>query len=93
MITAEEFDEIFDRGEENIVHYLDLRSVRRINQEPQRVNIDFPKWVVKRLDEESQLLGVSRQSLVKMWKRKGWKNSPGCPTLDSKRHESLGQQV
>jgi CRP-like cAMP-binding protein len=67
MITAEEFDEIFDRGEEDIVQYLDLKSARRINQEPQRVNIDFPKWVVRRLDEESQLLGVSRQSLVKMW--------------------------
>ena len=67
MITAEEFDEIFDRGEEDIVQYLDLKSARRINQEPQRVNIDFPKWVVRRLDEESQLLGVSRQALVKLW--------------------------
>ncbi len=67
MITAEEFDEIFDRGEEDIVQYLDLKSVRRINQEPQRVNIDFPKWVVRRLDEESRLLGVSRQALVKLW--------------------------
>jgi hypothetical protein len=67
MITAEEFDEIFDRGEEDIVQYLDIKSARRINQEPQRVNIDFPKWVVQRLDEESGLLGVSRQSLVKMW--------------------------
>ncbi|HEX3102623.1 MAG TPA: hypothetical protein VHQ01_12555 [Pyrinomonadaceae bacterium] len=67
MITAEEFDEIFDRGEEDIVQYLDLKSARRINQEPQRVNIDFPKWLVRRLDEESKLLGVSRQALVKMW--------------------------
>ncbi len=67
MITAEEFDEIFDRGEEDIVQYLDLKSARRINQEPQRVNIDFPKWIVKLLDEESNLLGVTRQSLVKIW--------------------------
>ncbi|MBV9216097.1 MAG: CopG family transcriptional regulator [Acidobacteria bacterium] len=66
-MTAEEFDEIFDRGEEDIIQYLDLKSMRRVNQEPQRVNIDFPKWVVKRLDEESQLLGVSRQALVKLW--------------------------
>lgn len=67
MITAEEFDEIFDRGEEDIIQYLDLKSARRINQEPQRVNIDFPKWVVDRLDRESKMLGVSRQALVKMW--------------------------
>ncbi len=67
MITAEEFDEIFDRGEEDIIQYLDLKSARRINQEPQRVNIDFPKWIVTLLDEHSKMLGVSRQALVKLW--------------------------
>jgi hypothetical protein len=67
MITAEEFDEIFDKGEQDIIQYLDLKSVRRINEVPQRVNIDFPRWVVHRLDRESQRLGVSRQALVKLW--------------------------
>lgn len=67
MITAKEFDEIFDKGEEDILQYADLSSIRKINQEPQRVNIDFPRWVVNRLDRESQRLGVSRQALVKLW--------------------------
>jgi hypothetical protein len=31
------------------------------------VNIDFPRWVVDRLDRESRRLGVSRQALVKLW--------------------------
>jgi hypothetical protein len=66
MKTAEELDELFDNGED-MTRYVVAGSGRRINQEPQRVNIDFPKWVVRRLDEESQLRGVSRQSLVKMW--------------------------
>ena len=66
MKTAEELDEMFDNGED-MTPYVVPGSGRRINQEPQRVNIDFPKWVVRRLDEESQLRGVSRQSLVKMW--------------------------
>ena len=65
-ITAEEFDEKFDNGED-ISEYVDWSSARRINQEPQRVNIDFPTWVVTRLDRESRRLGVSRQALVKMW--------------------------
>lgn len=65
-ITAKEFDEMFDNGED-ISDYVDWSSARRINQEPQRVNIDFPKWVVRRLDEESRRLGVSRQALVKLW--------------------------
>lgn len=66
MKTADELDELFDDGED-MTPYIVPGSGRRINQEPQRVNIDFPKWVVKRLDEESQLLGVTRQSLVKIW--------------------------
>lgn len=67
MITAKEFDEIFDRGEEDIIQYLDLKSARRINEEPQRVNVDFPRWVVQRLDREANRLGVSRQALLKIW--------------------------
>jgi hypothetical protein len=65
-ITAEELDEKFDNGED-ISEYFDWSSARRINQEPQRVNIDFPRWVVNRLDRESKRLGVSRQALVKLW--------------------------
>lgn len=67
MITTKEFDEIFDKGEEDILQYADLSTIRKINEKPQRVNIDFPRWVVSRLDQESKRLGVSRQALVKMW--------------------------
>ena len=65
-ITAEEFDELFDSGAD-ISEYVISGSGRRINQKPQRVNIDFPTWVVNRLDRESKRLGVSRQALVKLW--------------------------
>ena len=65
-ITAQELDEKFDNGED-VSEYFDWSSARLINQEPQRVNIDFPRWVVNRLDSESKRLGVSRQALVKMW--------------------------
>ncbi len=67
MITAKEFDEIFDKGEENVLQYADLSTIRKINEKPQRVNIDFPGWVVNRLDREAKRLGVSRQALVKVW--------------------------
>jgi hypothetical protein len=29
--------------------------------------VDFPAWVVDRLDREAQRLGVTRQALIKMW--------------------------
>lgn len=66
MITAKEFDEKFDNGED-ISEYVDWSSARKIHDVPQRVNVDFPRWVVNRLDRESKRLGVSRQSLVKFW--------------------------
>lgn len=32
-----------------------------------RVNVDFPAWVVEGLDKQARHLGVTRQSLIKMW--------------------------
>ncbi|MBI2605414.1 MAG: hypothetical protein HYW49_04965 [Deltaproteobacteria bacterium] len=32
-----------------------------------RVNVDFPAWTVSQLERESTRLGVSRQSLIKIW--------------------------
>ena len=66
-ITAEEFDKKFDDGEEDILQYFDLSKAERPNQAPKRVNVDFPLWVVNGLDREAQRLGVTRQSLIKMW--------------------------
>lgn len=65
-MTAEELDKRFDDGED-MTPYIVPGSARRIHDQPQRVNVDFPRWVVNRLDSESRRLGVSRQALVKMW--------------------------
>lgn len=68
-IAAEDFDRIFDDGEEDITEYLDLSTGRRINRpnETKRVNIDFPLWMVDALDEEADALAISRQAVVKTW--------------------------
>ncbi|MFM2391433.1 MAG: hypothetical protein RLZZ437_2988 [Pseudomonadota bacterium] len=65
-ITAEELDEKFDNGED-ISAYVDWSKMCRPSQEPRRVNVDFPAWVVQGLDREAGRLGVTRQSLIKMW--------------------------
>ena len=31
-----------------------------------RVSIDFPKWMVNKLDREARHLGLSRQALIKI---------------------------
>lgn len=65
-ITAEEFDRRFDDGED-ISEFVDWSTLRRPGWELKRVNVDFPNWVVEGLDREAQRLGVTRQSLIKIW--------------------------
>ncbi len=67
-ITTEEFDRLADEGRESVLPYLDPASrVVSAGTTPQRVNVDFPAWVVGRLDRESGRLGITRQSLIKVW--------------------------
>jgi hypothetical protein len=65
-ITDEELDEKFGNGED-ISAYVDPTKARRPNLEARRVNVDFPAWMVERLDREAGRLGVTRQSVIKMW--------------------------
>jgi hypothetical protein len=66
-MKASELDKIFDDGLEDILPYMDLSKTQVINTALKRVNVDFPLWVVNGLDREAQRLGVTRQSLIKMW--------------------------
>lgn len=66
-MKAKTFDEKFDQGEEDIVEYLDLSQARRGELTQKRVNVDFPEWMIQALDREARRLGITRQSLIKVW--------------------------
>ena len=66
QLSAEEFDRRVEAGE-NISAHVDWAAARRPNKQTQRVNVDFPTWMVEALDKEARHLGVSRQALVKVW--------------------------
>ena len=66
-MKAKDFDRKFDDGPEEIVDDLDLSTARRVNQEQKRINVDFPAWVVEALDREASRIGVTRQSIIKVW--------------------------
>ncbi len=66
-MKAEQLDKIFDQGRENILPYLDLAKAVRPGHDAKRVNVDFPSWMIRRLDFEADRLGVPRQSLIKVW--------------------------
>lgn len=61
-----DLDRKFD-GSEDISDALDWSKAKRPNDELRRVNVDFPAWVVEGLDREARHLGVTRQSVIKMW--------------------------
>ena len=65
-MKAKQFDQKFDEGAD-LSKVLDLSKARRALQEPRRVNVDFPKWMIERLDKEAGRLGVTRQSVIKVW--------------------------
>ncbi len=66
-MKAKDFEKKFEDGQEDIVDDLDLSSARRVNQEQKRINVDFPAWVVESLDREAARIGVTRQSIIKVW--------------------------
>jgi hypothetical protein len=65
-MKASDFDKKFDGGED-ITEALDLAKAHRPEYENRRVNVDFPAWMVKKLDAEANRLGVTRQSIIKIW--------------------------
>ena len=71
-ITAEEFDRKFDNGED-ILPYIDLSSKMTKSEfedkvlSIKKVNVDLPSWAISSLDKEAKRIGVTRQSIIKMW--------------------------
>ncbi len=66
-MKARDLDKKFDNNQDDILDHLDLDTATRPNREARRVNVDFPSWMVESLDKEAQRLGVTRQSLIKLW--------------------------
>ena len=65
-MKAKKFDRDFDSGKD-ITGSIDLTKIQRPNQKQKRVNVDFPTWMIESLDKEASRLGVTRQSIIKVW--------------------------
>lgn len=66
-MKAKDFDQQFDDDNCDIIESLDLSTMKRPNQSQKRVNVDFPAWVIDSLDREANRIGVTRQSIIKVW--------------------------
>lgn len=65
-LKAKRFDETFDAGE-SVVEHLEVAVARRTKHVQKRVNVDFPTWMIELLDKEASRIGVTRQSIIKLW--------------------------
>ena len=65
-MKAKKFEKQFDEGVD-ITASLNLSKAKRVLQEQKRVNVDFPTWMIDSLDREAGKLGVTRQSIIKVW--------------------------
>lgn len=65
-MKADEFDKKFDEGDD-ILDVLDLSKAKRTMHGQKRVNVDFPAWMIESLDKEADRIGVTRQSIIKVW--------------------------
>ena len=66
-MKANDLDQKFDTGKEDVIADLDLSTVVKPNQSQKRVNVDFPVWMIESLDREASRIGVTRQSIIKLW--------------------------
>ena len=65
-MKAKKFESDFDQGKD-VTGALDLSKAKRPKQQQKRVNVDFPTWMIEMLDKEAGRLGVTRQSIIKVW--------------------------
>ena len=63
--SAKQFDEDFDKGKD-MSKYMDFKSMKA-HYPVQRVNVDIPKDILQKVDQEASRIGVTRTSLFKMW--------------------------
>jgi hypothetical protein len=81
-MKAKKFDRDFDAGK-SVAASLDLAGARRPMQEQRRVNVDFPTWMIEGLDREAGRLGVTRQSIIKVWLAERLRGSASNQSIQS----------
>jgi hypothetical protein len=65
-MKATDFDKKFDDGD-SVIEELDLSQARRPAEEQKHIDMEIPVWMLEALDREARRLGVTRQSIIKIW--------------------------
>ena len=62
--SMKEIEEAFDAGE-SILKFAKKGKIE-VKQQTQKINVNFPLWMIEALDKESHKLAVDRQAVIKM---------------------------
>ncbi|EJF06034.1 hypothetical protein ThvES_00019070 [Thiovulum sp. ES] len=65
-MKATELDKKFD-DDKDVLDEFDSSTLKKVNHQQKRVNIDFPIWIIEALDKEANRIGVTRGAIIKMW--------------------------
>ncbi|MBM6942569.1 type II toxin-antitoxin system BrnA family antitoxin [Collinsella intestinalis] len=66
--SSEEMERVFDTGEESILDYADMSTLKKPGKAAtRRVALDMNSAAIARLDSFAERYGVSRQALIKVW--------------------------
>ncbi len=64
---ASNLEKRFDAGKRVLDYFDPSKAVKGDLSATFRANVDFPRWMVEQLDRAADRLGVTRQSLIKIW--------------------------
>ncbi|QJR80434.1 CopG family transcriptional regulator [Alteromonas pelagimontana] len=65
-MKAKDFEDKFENSDD-VLQHLDLAKAKRPLQKQKRINVDIPEWMINSLDKEASRVGVTRQSIIKVW--------------------------
>jgi len=80
-LTADEFDELADGGQD-MSDYLDWDKT--VRGDSKQINIDLPTDFLAGLDREAARRGITHQSLIKVWLYDRLKNESSSHVLSTK---------
>lgn len=66
-MKANQLDKLFDDNQKDVLDHFDVSKATRPNLAKERVNVDFPVWMIDDLDKAAATMGVTRQAVIKIW--------------------------
>ena len=76
-MKAKQLDKLFDDNQRDILVHFDVSKASRPNLAKERVNVDFPVWMIDDLDKAATTMGVTRQAVIKIWLAERLKSEAG----------------